>query len=257
MLYSSEVAIPKLPPPPRSAQNRSSCSEALAVTSLPSAVTTSSDRILSHVAPNAPISQPLPPPSERPAMPTSESVPPGTAKPNACVAWSMSPQVTPGSARTMPPSGTTRMPFMRDMSTTSPSSHSAVPAQAWPLPRTATGKAWSCAKRTHAMMSDTSAHRAISSGRRSMRPFQMRRASSNRASARPISGPRSALPRLAIAVAGGDVAILPSYPRDLPDRLRGPHRSPRGGHPRGSTHYHVSAQQLLAPRGYPNLDSTS
>src|SRR6516162_9830117 len=223
MLYSSEVAIPKLPPPPRSAQNRSSCSEALTVTSLPSAVTTSIDRILSHVAPNAPISQPLPPPSERPAMPTSESVPPGTAKPNACVAWSMSP---PGDAGLGPHDAA----IGHDANAFHARQIDHQPVIAQCGSGAGVAAAAYCHRRGVVLRKTDacndvgqSAHRAISSGRRSMRPFQMRRASSNRASARPISGPRSALPRLAIAVAGGDVAILPSYPRDLPDRLRGPH----------------------------------
>src|SRR6516162_9445277 len=45
------------------------------------------------------MSQPLPPPSVSPAMPTSESVPPGTARPKACVARSSSPHNTPPRAR--------------------------------------------------------------------------------------------------------------------------------------------------------------
>jgi hypothetical protein len=40
----NEVTTPKLPPPPRSAQNRSGCSSADARTMLPSAVTTSVGR---------------------------------------------------------------------------------------------------------------------------------------------------------------------------------------------------------------------
>ena len=49
---SNEVTTPKLPPPPRSAQNRSGCSSALAVTNEPSASTTSADSRLSIVSPN-------------------------------------------------------------------------------------------------------------------------------------------------------------------------------------------------------------
>src|SRR5919197_1382998 len=45
---SSDVTTPKLPPPPRSAQNRSGCSFSLAMTTLPSAVTTSADTRLSQ-----------------------------------------------------------------------------------------------------------------------------------------------------------------------------------------------------------------
>ena len=48
---SSEVATPKFPPPPRIAQNRSSCSRALAVRNRPSAVTTSIERRVSSDRP--------------------------------------------------------------------------------------------------------------------------------------------------------------------------------------------------------------
>ena len=45
------VTTPKLPPPPRSAQNRSGCCVSLAVTTLPSASTTSASSRLSIVRP--------------------------------------------------------------------------------------------------------------------------------------------------------------------------------------------------------------
>ncbi len=48
----NEVTMPKLPPPPRSAQNRSGWEFSLAVTKLPSASTTSADSRLSMVWPN-------------------------------------------------------------------------------------------------------------------------------------------------------------------------------------------------------------
>jgi hypothetical protein len=48
---SSEVATPKFPPPPLSAQNRSESSVALAVRRSPSAVTTSTDTRLSEASP--------------------------------------------------------------------------------------------------------------------------------------------------------------------------------------------------------------
>jgi hypothetical protein len=54
-----------------------------------------------------------------------------------------------------------------------------------------------------ATMSAKSMHCAINSGRRSMRPFQMRRAASKRASPRPISGPRSVSPSFAMLAAEG------------------------------------------------------
>lgn len=47
----NEVTTPKLPPPPRSAQNRSGCSDSDAVTTRPSASTTSASIRLSIVRP--------------------------------------------------------------------------------------------------------------------------------------------------------------------------------------------------------------
>ena len=79
--YSNEVTTPKLPPPPRSAQKRSGCSSALAVTTSPSAVTTSNDRTLSQVSPYLRASQPTPPPKVSPAIPVLETTPAGTARP--------------------------------------------------------------------------------------------------------------------------------------------------------------------------------
>ena len=73
--------MPKLPPPPRIAQKRSGFSSSLAVTNSPSAVTTSAERRLSTVAPCFRISQPMPPPSVRPAMPVWVTIPPTVARP--------------------------------------------------------------------------------------------------------------------------------------------------------------------------------
>src|SRR5687768_9442284 len=54
--------MPKLPPPPRSPQNRSALSVALAVRRRPSAVTTSAESRLSQVKPYMRCNQPMPPP---------------------------------------------------------------------------------------------------------------------------------------------------------------------------------------------------
>ena len=91
--------MPKLPPPPRSAQNRSGFSRSLARRNSPSAVTTSAETRLSKVRPNLRLVQPKPPPSVRPAMPVVELMPVGVARPNACVSRSKSPSVAPGSTR--------------------------------------------------------------------------------------------------------------------------------------------------------------
>ena len=77
--------MPKLPPPPRSAQKRSGFSFALAFLNWPSAVTTSAESKLSTESPCLPISQPRPPPSVSPPIPVLETVPPVVASPNACV----------------------------------------------------------------------------------------------------------------------------------------------------------------------------
>src|SRR3990170_4028575 len=77
--YSSEVSTPKLPPPPRMAQNRSSFSLSLATRNRPSAVTTSAETRLSHESPNPRARYPMPPPSVRPAMPVVEMMPPVVA----------------------------------------------------------------------------------------------------------------------------------------------------------------------------------
>ena len=73
--------MPKLPPPPRIAQNRSGFSRTLTWISLPSAVTISAEIRLSIVMPNFRVSQPNPPPSVRPAMPVVELMPVGSGKP--------------------------------------------------------------------------------------------------------------------------------------------------------------------------------
>ncbi len=78
---SKWVTMPKLPPPPRSAQKRSGCSEAPARTTSPAAVTTSTDSRLSMVMPYLRLSQPKPPPSVSPARPVVELMPVGVARP--------------------------------------------------------------------------------------------------------------------------------------------------------------------------------
>ena len=64
---SSEAATPKLPPPPRSAQNRSGSCSPSTMRTAPSAVTSSTAVRLSIDMPYLPINQPNPPPRVRPA----------------------------------------------------------------------------------------------------------------------------------------------------------------------------------------------
>ena len=170
--------MPKFPPPPRSPQNSSGCSVALAVMISPLAVTTSTESRLSQAVPCLRASQPMPPPSVSPAMPVVATNPPVVASPNSCVSRSNSPQVTPGRARAVPASGSTRTPFIPDRSMTMPSSQTAFPATLWPPPRTATRRPCSLAKVTAATTSATPAQLAMITGRLSTIPFQTRRAPS-------------------------------------------------------------------------------
>ena len=136
------MTIPKLPPPPRRAQNRSAFSVAVAFTTVPSAVTISAPIRLSHVKPSLRSSQPLPLPSASPMMPVSGTRPPVTASPCSCVAASNSPQLSPASARTVRASGSTAIAFMPRMSIIRPSSITAAPVTLWPPPYTEIGRAW-------------------------------------------------------------------------------------------------------------------
>src|SRR5262249_21509792 len=68
-LNSNDVTAPKLPPPPRKAQNRSGFSASLARRRSPSAVTMSTDPRLAQAYPNLREVQPKPPPMVKPATP--------------------------------------------------------------------------------------------------------------------------------------------------------------------------------------------
>src|SRR5215472_7143279 len=125
--YSNDVTTPKLPPPPRSPQKSSEFCLALAVSNLPSAVTTSADRRLSQLRPCFPCSQPSPPPRVSPAIPVVETTPPVLARPKACVSRLYSPQVSPASARAVRLRGSTLTLFIGDRSTIRPPSQTALP----------------------------------------------------------------------------------------------------------------------------------
>ncbi len=79
--YVIEVTMPKLPPPPFRAQNKSACWLALARISSPLATTTSYESVLSQASPHRPISHPTPPPRVSPATPVLEISPPVVASP--------------------------------------------------------------------------------------------------------------------------------------------------------------------------------
>src|SRR6516165_1486541 len=103
----NEVTTPKFPPPPRTAQNRSVFSSALATTKLPSASTISTESKLSMVNPYFRVRWPIPPPNVSPATPVVEMMPEGTASPNACVAWSTSAHFEPAPTSTVRDDGST------------------------------------------------------------------------------------------------------------------------------------------------------
>ena len=106
----------------------------------------------------------MPPPSIRQATPVEARKPEGVAMPNATVAWSISPQVQPASARTVRFSGLTVVLRSIDRSMTSASSATPRPAALWPPPRTAIATPCSRANRTHTMTSAVSWQRAMAAG---------------------------------------------------------------------------------------------
>ncbi len=176
--YSKAVAIPKLPPPPRSPQNSSGSVQASTCSGSPSAVTRSTESRLSTVRPSLRMRWPSPPPRVSPPMPVWLTIPAGVASPNALGGAvelaQQDPAGRPGGAG--PRVDPDRL-HQRQVD------HQAAVATAWPAtacppPRTETSRSCSRAKRTASATSSAPAQRAISAGRRSMAPFQTRRASS-------------------------------------------------------------------------------
>ena len=134
---SNSVTTPKLPPPPRMAQNRSGCWSAAARRIRPSAVTTSAARRLSMVSPNRRISRPTPPPRVSPATPVCEITPAGTTSPCRWVAWSRSRSSAPPPTVARRVTGSTDTWFIGRRSMTSPPSQVLNPGRLCPPPRTA------------------------------------------------------------------------------------------------------------------------
>src|SRR6185436_15035252 len=181
-LNSNDEATPKLPPPPRRAQKRSAFSLLLAVTTRPSAVTSSTLRRLSTAMPYLPMSHPRPPPRVRPATPVDEITPPVLASPCSCVSRLYSFHVAPPWTRAVLFLTSTCMPFISDRSISSPPSIVPRPATLWPPPLMATSKPLSRASVTASTISAVLRACAISAGRLSMSPLWTRRPSSNPAS---------------------------------------------------------------------------
>src|SRR5829696_3591834 len=180
--YSSDAATPKLPPPPRSAQNRSGSDSAVTSSTSPSALTSSTESRLSAASPWIPISHPRPPPSVSPAIPVVEIAPPVTARPCTAVSRLNSDQRTPPCARIVCARGSTYMPFISARSIITLPSLTLRPATLCPPPRTEISSSASRAKRTAAATSAAPRQTAMSAGRRSTRPLWTSRASSYRSS---------------------------------------------------------------------------
>jgi len=199
-----------MPPPPRSAPNRSGSVSALARRTFPSAVTTSAPSRLSHVSPASRSSQPMPPPSVSPAMPVEPTTPPVVASPHSAAAASSWLHSAPGPATAVRAAGSTLTDLMPDRSSISAPSATAKPAAECPPPRMLTGRPCSRAKRTAVMTSPASAARAISAGRRSTAAFHTERAASYPSSPGEISLPRKSLRNRSVADRVSAVIVLPS-----------------------------------------------
>ena len=130
------VTMPKLPPPPRSAQNRSGCESALTSITSPLASTSSRDTKLSQVNPCLRENQPMPPPRARPLTPVSDMMPAGTISRCGAVAASTSPSRQPPPAWTSLRSGSTVTSRSPLRSMVRPPSDMALPATLWPPQRT-------------------------------------------------------------------------------------------------------------------------
>src|SRR6266536_335776 len=149
----NRVTTPKLPPPPRSAQNSSGCWSRLAVRIAPSAVTASTSARLSTVKPKRRARYPQPPPRVRPATPVSDTNPSTVASPWAWVAWSTSPSRQPGPTWATLAWGSTLTSRICDRSSVKPPSAMEVPAMLWPPPLMLSSSPWSLANPTAAATS--------------------------------------------------------------------------------------------------------
>src|SRR2546423_473473 len=119
---------------------------------------------------------------------------------------------TPACARTVWRTGSTWIPFIRDRSTISPPSVTALPATLCPPPRTEISSPSSRPKLTASTTSAVCRQRAIRRGRLSMRPLWMRRASSYPAS----SGARISPENTALRASADGVPRSGMRPRNRP-----------------------------------------
>ena len=125
---SKLVTTPKLPPPPRNAQNRSGFTVAPTWCNWPSARTISTPVSASTDIPKARVIQLNPPPSVRPATPVVELMPIGAVSQNACVSRSKSASVASRLTQAFRPAGSTVTERICDRSISSAPSATALPA---------------------------------------------------------------------------------------------------------------------------------
>ena len=183
------VTTPKLPPPPRIAQNRSGCSSASARTSRPSAVMTSAARRRSIVRPYLRTRKPIPPPSVSPPIPTDPVSPKPTAKPCSANRVVTSPAVRPAPVHAVRASWSISSSLSSVRSSTIPPSLTPWPAAPCPPLRTASSIPVSRASPTTCATSAASAGRTTTAGRRSWSGEKSARAESYSGSSGPITCP--------------------------------------------------------------------
>lgn len=143
------VATPKLPPPPRIAQNRSRWCSASTWRISPAAVTTSAASRLSTVSPYRRERKPIPPPSVSPPIPTEAVSPNPVTNPCSATAAVYSPAVSPVCAQAVCPSTSTVSWRSRVRSSTIPPSVTLWPAPLCPPPRTASSRPLSRVRGDH------------------------------------------------------------------------------------------------------------
>ena len=183
------VTMPKLPPPPRSAQNSSGWESADTSITSPLARTSSRETKLSQVSPCLRENQPMPPPRARPPTPVSDMMPAGTMSRCGAVAASTSPRRHPPPTWTSLRSASTVTSRSPLRSMVRPPSDMALPATLWPPQRTLGGRPCSRATVTAATTSEVLVQRRMRPGRRSIMAFQIVRARSYSAWSGPMMSP--------------------------------------------------------------------
>ena len=172
-VYSKLVATPKLPPPPRSPQNRSLCSRSDARSDLAVGgdeidrrdVVAGPAEAARQVAETAAERQPR-------AAGGRDEPEHGREPVQLRLAVDVAEQAAGLRARHAFAPGSTHTPRISDMSSISPPSQTARPAMLWPPPLIDSGRPCSRAALTPAMTSATPRQRTMSAGRRSIIAFQ-------------------------------------------------------------------------------------